>query len=207
MRHNLREPVRLLALGAIGCALAGCAVSLADSSRRAWRVPTTAMKPTLSVGETVYTDSVPIHVRVGEVVIFHPPRGALHGNLGTCGAHVSERQLCPDPTGGRSSTFYMDRIVALGGSRLAMFGGHVAVNGKLRREPFARTSACVFARLCNYAEPITIPRGYAFMLGDNRAASDDSRFWGPVPLSWIVGVAETCDRTQKHCHAAGYPPA
>jgi signal peptidase I len=25
------------------------------------------------------------------------------------------------------------------------------------------------------------------MLGDNRGESDDSRFWGPVPSSWIVG--------------------
>ncbi len=207
MRTNIRKPVLPLVLGAIGCALAGCAVSLASSSLRAWRVPTTAMKPALTVGETVYTGSERIRVRVGEVVIFHPPRGALHGNLGTCGARVSPRQLCPDPTGGPSSTFYVDRIVALGGARLAMFGGHLAIDGTVQREAFARTSACVFARLCNYSVAVTIPRGYAFMLGDNRAAADDSRFWGPVPLSWIVGVAETCDRAQKHCRAAGYPPA
>jgi signal peptidase I len=207
VRDKVRKPVLLLTLGAVGCALAGCAVSLADSSLRAWRVPTAAMKPTLRVGETVYTASGRIHVRVGEIVIFHPPRGALRGNLGTCGADVSARQLCPDPTGGPSSTFYMDRIVALGGERIAMLGGHVALDGTLQHEPFARTSACVFASLCNYPVAVTVPRGYAFMLGDNRAASDDSRFWGPVPLSWIVGVAETCDRAQKHCRAAGYPPA
>ena len=28
---------------------------------------------------------------------------------------------------------------------------------------------------------------YYFMMGDNRGASDDSRFWGPVPRSWIIG--------------------
>jgi signal peptidase I len=36
---------------------------------------------------------------------------------------------------------------------------------------------------------ITIPKGYFFMMGDNRGASDDSRYWGPVPKSWIVGEA------------------
>ena len=40
MRTNIRKPVLPLVLGAIGCALAGCAVSLASSSLRAWRVPT-----------------------------------------------------------------------------------------------------------------------------------------------------------------------
>ena len=27
------------------------------------------------------------------------------------------------------------------------------------------------------------------MMGDNRGESDDSRFWGPVPESWIIGNA------------------
>jgi signal peptidase I len=31
------------------------------------------------------------------------------------------------------------------------------------------------------------PRGEYFMLGDNRGDSDDSRFWGPIPGSWIIG--------------------
>jgi signal peptidase I len=41
---------------------------------------------------------------------------------------------------------------------------------------------------CNFPTPIKIPTGDWFMLGDNRSESDDSRFWGPVPASWIVGV-------------------
>ena len=36
---------------------------------------------------------------------------------------------------------------------------------------------------------ITIPKGYFFMMGDNRGESDDSRYWGPVPKAWIIGEA------------------
>ncbi len=34
-----------------------------------------------------------------------------------------------------------------------------------------------------------IPPGDYFMMGDNRGDSEDSRFWGPVPDKWVIGVA------------------
>ena len=36
---------------------------------------------------------------------------------------------------------------------------------------------------------IKIPPGQYFMMGDNRPDSEDSRYWGPVPDKWIIGVA------------------
>jgi signal peptidase I len=58
-------------------------------------------------------------------------------------------------------------------------------NGTAVSEPFA--SQCQDAA-CNMGQ-ITVPKDHWFLMGDNRGNSDDSRFWGPVPTSWIIGKA------------------
>ncbi len=58
------------------------------------------------------------------------------------------------------------------------------------RRPTSPTSCpAAAADACNLPKPITIPPDHYFMMGDNRGASDDSRFWGPVPRDWIIGKA------------------
>jgi signal peptidase I len=47
---------------------------------------------------------------------------------------------------------------------------------------------------------VKVPAGDYYVLGDNRAGSDDSRFWGPVPSSWILGTAVDCTALDTICH-------
>ena len=70
-------------------------------------------------------------------------------------------------------------------------GGRVVRDGELADEPYI--ADCGGFEGCNFPRPITCAEGHYFMLGDNRGASDDSRFWGPVPLEWIEGRVEDCD--------------
>ncbi len=60
-------------------------------------------------------------------------------------------------------------------------------DGVEEKDPYI--APCNGSGSCDFAGTITIPHGDYFMMGDNRGQSDDSRFWGPVPKSWIIGQA------------------
>ena len=122
-------------------------------------------------------------------MVFHPPAGAENQ---ICGAHsYPTGEVCPLPTPQEATgTNYIKRVVAGPGDTISIRDGHVILNGKRQKEPFASFAGCNTSVVdCNYPHPFTVPAGYYFMMGDNRDYSDDSRFWGPVPRSWIIGEA------------------
>jgi signal peptidase I len=125
--------------------------------------------------------------------VFHPPHGAdpaeplcgvaregINASQGT-----SYPRPCGVPTAQPSSQELIKRVVGRPGDRIAIRNGHVIRNGAPVSEPYAEP--CGGGPLCTFPEAIVVPRGDYFMLGDNRGESDDSRFWGPVPKSWMLG--------------------
>jgi signal peptidase I len=147
------------------------------------------MEPTLDVGQRVLVNRFLYHFTdpsPGDIVVFHPPKGADRGTQ--CGAPHDEREACPKPTPGESDQNFIKRIVAGPGDTLSVRNGHPVVNGVEKREE-SYIKPCGSAPSCNLPKEITIPPGYYFMMGDNRGESDDSRFWGPVPRGWIIGKA------------------
>ncbi len=155
-----------------------------------YKIPSESMLPTLKVGQRVLVDRIGNNFSdpsVGEIVVFHPPAGAT-GNPAQCGAPQPAGEVCPLPTPQEASANFIKRVVAGPGDTIAIDNGHVVLNGKLQKESF--TLPCDPASSeCNYPKPYKVPAGYWFMMGDNRGASDDSRFWGPVPKKWIIGRA------------------
>jgi signal peptidase I len=154
-----------------------------------YRIPSPSMVPTLDVGQRVLTNRLINHPSVGDIVVFHPPKGA-DPQVPVCGnpnQGEGHGQPCATPTPGESSQTFIKRVVAGPGDRVQIVDGHVFRNGVREKDPYI--APCGGGDGCNMRTPITIPPGHWFMMGDNRGESDDSRFWGPVPDSWLIGIA------------------
>lgn len=159
-----------------------------------YRIPSGSMEPTLAVGERVIVNRIGNRFAapgIDDIVVFHPPRGADLNECGNPGqgpfySGPQSRVPCARPTATRSEQNFIKRVVGLPGDRIAVSDGHVVRNGVRQREPFIH--ACGGGPDCNL-DAIAVPADHYFMMGDNRGASDDSRYWGPVPRDWIVGGA------------------
>jgi signal peptidase I len=159
-----------------------------------YRVPTGSMLPTLALQQRILVNRLDTHPGIGDVTVFHPPHGADLG-AGQCadpeqgfGADGNAlAQPCDQPLASESSQTFVKRVVGLPGDVLRIVGGHVIRNGK--REPDAYIAACGASTECTFSGSIRVPAGDYYMMGDNRGNSDDSRYWGPVPQRYIIGVA------------------
>jgi signal peptidase I len=154
-----------------------------------YRIPSGSMEPTLSINQRILANRLINHPSIGDVVVFHPPVGAEQGT-GTCGnpnEGSGHQQACGVPTPRQSSTTFIKRVVAGPGDRISIRGGHVIRNGVREKDTYI--AKCGGAPDCDFPKSIVVPPGDYFMMGDNRGQSDDSRFWGPVPNNWIIGVA------------------
>ena len=159
-----------------------------------YRVASGAMEPTLSIGEYVRTLPLMSAPTVGDIVIFHPPSDAGRMACGRYAYAVEPGRMACSESGLRPSGLeYIKRIVAGPGDSVAIVGGHVIRNGV--REQDAYIKPCRTSTSCNFPQTIKIPPGHWYMLGDNRGESNDSRFWGPVETSWIVGIARRVPRS------------
>ena len=189
---SLRSTIELVLIVAAALFFA---LTLQALAVKPYRIPSGSMLPTLKPGQRIIVDRFSHRIgadpKLGDVTVFFPPEGADsarcgHPNEGPFYSGGPEtRHPCSLPTGTRSQTTFVKRVVGLPGDTIAVDHGHVIRNGKPVSEPFA--SSCSGAE-CNL-NPITIPAKHYFLMGDNRGNSDDSRFWGPVPREWIIGKA------------------
>jgi signal peptidase I len=151
-----------------------------------------SMEPSLHTGQ---------YILVNKIVYFHfdlnAPLRLLPGN-----ADLAPKIVYPFhmPHRGEVLVFeyprdmskdYIKRVIGLPGDTVAIRDGQVYVNGTLLDEPYLNglQTTCRGEDACNGGQPVTVPAGAVFVMGDNRNNSSDSREWGALPLDGIIGKA------------------
>ncbi len=138
----------------------------------AYRMPSGSMQPTLLIGDQFIANKSARNlktIRRGDVILFAFP---------------------PD-----TKKLFVKRVVGLPGDRIGFKNKALYINGAAYKEDYVVHSD---PRLMpadrsprDTMGPITVPEDAVFVLGDNRDASNDSRFWGYVPSAHIRGKAIT----------------
>ncbi len=156
-----------------------------------YKIPSGSMEPTLAIEQRILVNRIGMDFsepKIGDIMVFHPPEGAEHGICGPIPHQVTPGgAACDSPVKKEGSVTFIKRVVAGPGDTIYIKEGHVYLNGKREKDSYIRE--CGGSPECNFPTPIKIPAGHWFMMGDNRGNSEDSRFWGPIPTSWMIGEA------------------
>jgi signal peptidase I len=179
-----RRRRRVIQWGAFAVVATIAALFLRASIFEPFSVPTTSMVPTLQVGDQILVVKPSLlrgRIKTGDVVVLRQPKACSPGN--------------------NQSQDLVKRVIGLPGQTIWSTYDTIYINGQILREagwynpPFGQLGPTLIART-------KIPPGSYFVMGDNRTDTCDSRSFGPVPGSSIVGkvVAITLRYGHPHVH-------
>jgi signal peptidase I len=152
---------------------------------QAFKIPTGSMEPNLLVGDHLIVNKMVFSPAAsGLDRLLMPMRPIQRGDV-----VVFKYPKEPDRD-------FVKRVVGLPGERLEMHRKVVYIDGQALKEPYVQwleqPSSGGPPRADDLREeygPVTVPPGQYFMMGDNRDNSEDSRYWGFMPVSYVKGAA------------------
>ena len=154
---------------------------------QAFFIPSGSMLPQLQIDDRVVVSKISYRLhepRRGDIVVFDAPGGGRQKDDSPLPRRVVRTVIQSIGLAAPSTDEYIKRVVALPGERVEAHGGKVLVDGLEVVEPYlpAGTATGDFPA-------VVVPPDTVWVMGDNRANSADSRIFGPVPESTVVGRA------------------
>jgi signal peptidase I len=144
-----------------------------------YSIPSGSMEPTLQIGDRIVVDKLSYHlhgVGRGDIIVFATP----------------PKEDCAGPP----VADLVKRVIGLPGDTVSLAGGRVYIDGHNLPQPWlpsaTRTETIPGPSAAPYSlhHAYRVPNGDVFVMGDNRTESCDSRYWGPVAESTIVGKVD-----------------
>lgn len=155
---------------------------------QAFYIPSASMEPQLKINDRVIVSKLAydLHApRRGDIVVFRAPPGLEKSPTPQHDPVLRALADAAQAVGLASSgTDLIKRVIALPGETVEGRGGHVLIDGRVLIEPYLPPGT-----LTSSFGPFVIPKGYVWVMGDNRNDSEDSRYFGAIPVRTIVGRA------------------
>ena len=132
-------------------------------------IPSGSMEPTLQIGDRIVVDKLAVEfgtIHVGDILVFKAPKAVAT----VCGDGVAD---------------LVKRVIGVPGDHLKSVGNNIYVNGKLLQQPWTHVAQIGSRPI----KPTVVKRNHYFMMGDNEPDSCDSRYWGQIPRSSVIGKA------------------
>jgi signal peptidase I len=153
---------------------------------QAFYIPSGSMEPQLQVNDRIVVSKLSYRLhdpRRGDIVVFDEP-GDGAGDDSLLPARIVRTIVQSIGLAPPSTDEYIKRVVALPGERVEGHAGKVLVDGLELVEPYLPDGTTT-----SDFPAVVVPPETVFVLGDNRGNSADSRIFGPVPESTVVGRA------------------
>jgi signal peptidase I len=132
-------------------------------------IPSGSMEPTLQVGDRIVVSKLSVEfgtIHTGDILVFKAPKAVATD----CGDNVAD---------------LVKRVIGLPGQTIWSKGNTIYVDGKVLAQPWTHVSQIGPKSIVK----THIAKNHYFMMGDNEPNSCDSRYWGTIPRSSIIGKA------------------
>jgi signal peptidase I len=161
-------PRRIIGWLALVAVILAVAIGTRAYAVESFSIPSGSMSPTLQVGDRITVDKLHSTIQRGDIVVF---------------------QRVPADTEKQDADL-VKRVIGLPGETISSIGDTVLISGVPLAQPWLPSLVGLCAETSANIPTTTIAPDHYFVMGDCRGDSFDSRYWGTVPGSYVIGKVD-----------------